>query len=51
MCLQRLGVTTLGELTQRSEAELLAIKNFGQTSLNEIKRQLGAHGLTLRPPG
>jgi DNA-directed RNA polymerase subunit alpha len=47
-CLQRLGVTTLGELTVRSEAELLAIKNFGQTSLTEIKRQLALHGISLR---
>jgi len=48
--LQRLGITTLGELTQRSEAELMTIKNFGQTSLAEIKRQLEAHGLSLRGP-
>jgi len=47
-CLQRLGIATLGELMQRSEAELLAIKNFGQTSLTEIKRQLANFGLTLR---
>lgn len=47
-CLQRLGIATLGELMQRSEAELLAIKNFGQTSLTEIKRQLALFGLTLR---
>ena len=46
--LQRLGVSTLGELAQRSEAELVAIKNFGQTSLSEIKRQLGVHGFSLR---
>jgi DNA-directed RNA polymerase subunit alpha len=46
--LQRLGVTTLGELAQRTEAELVAVKNFGQTSLAEIKRQLAAHGLWLR---
>jgi len=50
-CLQRLGITTLGELTVRSEAELLAIKNFGQTSLTEIKRQLAAHGISLRESG
>jgi len=49
-CLQRLGVQTLGELTVHSEAELLAIKNFGQTSLTEIKRQLAVHGLSLRLP-
>jgi len=46
--LQRLGITSLGELTQRSEAELMTIKNFGQTSLAEIKRQLEAHGMSLR---
>ena len=50
-CLQRLGIATLGELMQRSEAELLAIKNFGQTSLTEIKRQLALFGLTLRLSG
>lgn len=47
-CLQRLGITTLGELTQRTEAELMAIKNFGQTSLIEIKRRLAELGLSLR---
>jgi DNA-directed RNA polymerase subunit alpha len=47
--LQRLGVATIGDLTMRSEAELMAIKNFGQTSLNEIKRQLASVGLSLRP--
>jgi len=47
-CLQRLGISTIGDLIQRSEPELLAIKNFGQTSLTEIKRQLANFGLTLR---
>lgn len=46
--LQRLGITTLGELAFRSESELLTIKNFGQTSLSEIKRQLALYGLSLR---
>jgi DNA-directed RNA polymerase subunit alpha len=48
-CLQRLGLSTLGELAMRSESELLTTKNFGQTSLTEIKRQLAIHGLSLRP--
>ena len=48
---QRLGITTVGELSIRSEPELINIKNFGQTSLMEIKRQLAAHGLSLRQPG
>lgn len=47
-CLQRLGITTLGELANRSEAELLASKNFGQTSLAEIKLRLVENGLSLR---
>jgi DNA-directed RNA polymerase subunit alpha len=47
-CLQRLGISTLGELSSRSEQELLSIKNFGQTSLNEIKRRLTELGMSLR---
>ena len=47
-CLLRLGINTIGELTIRSEAELLAIKNFGMTSLLEIKQQLAETGLALR---
>ncbi|MBU0717461.1 MAG: tetratricopeptide repeat protein [Planctomycetes bacterium] len=47
-CLQSLGVATLGELAMRSEAELMATKNFGQTSLSEIKRQLAIYGLSFR---
>lgn len=46
--LQRLGIATLGELAERSEAELMSVKNFGLTSLNEIKRALVAYGLSLR---
>ncbi len=48
--LMRLGVTTLGELAQRSEPELMSIKNFGMTSLTEIKRQLTMYGMSLRRP-
>ncbi len=46
--LQRLNINTVGELAQRTEQELLACKNFGQTSLNEIKHQLAQYGLSLR---
>jgi DNA-directed RNA polymerase subunit alpha len=46
--LQRLNINTIGELASRTEAELLGCKNFGQTSLNEIKQQLGTFGLGLR---
>lgn len=47
-CLQRLNLVTLGDLVNKTEAELLATKNFGQTSLNEIKAKLAEFGLTLR---
>jgi DNA-directed RNA polymerase subunit alpha len=47
-CLQRLNVRTIGDLTHKTEAELLGCKNFGVTSLNEIKRTLNNLGLSLR---
>src|SRR3954447_793881 len=46
--LQRLNINTVAELSSRTEAELLGCKNFGQTSLNEIKQQLASFGLGLR---
>jgi len=47
-CLQKLNMRTLGELIQKTEAELLGCKNFGVTSLNEIKKALTNFGLSLR---
>jgi DNA-directed RNA polymerase subunit alpha len=47
-CMNRLGITSLGELIQRSADELLEAKNFGQTSLTEVREKLGHYGLTLR---
>ncbi len=46
--LQRLNINTLGDLAARTEDELLGCKNFGQTSLNEIKQQLTTFGMSLR---
>ncbi len=46
--LQRLNINLLGELSSRTEDELLGCKNFGQTSLNEIKQQLATFGMSLR---
>jgi DNA-directed RNA polymerase subunit alpha len=46
--LQRLNVRTLGELASKTEAELLACRNFGQTSLNEVQQRLAEYGLNLR---
>jgi len=47
-CMNRLGITTLGELVHRTADELLSAKNFGVTSLNEIRDKLAEHGLKLR---
>jgi DNA-directed RNA polymerase subunit alpha len=46
--LQRLNINLLSELASKTEDELLGCKNFGQTSLNEIKQQLGTFGMSLR---
>jgi DNA-directed RNA polymerase subunit alpha len=46
-CLQRMNIHSLGDLARLTEEELLASKNFGETSLQEIKEVLGARGLRL----
>ena len=46
--LQRLNIQTVGELAAKSEEELLSCKNFGQTSLNEIRQILASFGIGLR---
>jgi len=46
-CLQKMGVRTLGDLTRTTEQELLASKNFGETSLVEIRDMLHSKGLDL----
>jgi len=46
-CLRNANITTIGELVQRTEAELMKTKNFGKKSLQEIKDELGRIGLTL----
>lgn len=46
-CLQAMRINTLGDLTEVSEQELLAGKNFGETSLTEIRELLAAHGLRI----
>ncbi|MFN9853185.1 MAG: DNA-directed RNA polymerase subunit alpha C-terminal domain-containing protein [Planctomycetota bacterium] len=46
-CMQKMGIRTLGDLTRVSEQTLLSSKNFGETSLVEIKEMLTARGLSL----
>ena len=47
-CLIKLNLRTIGEVIGKTEAELLGCKNFGVTSLNEIKDRLSGYGLSLR---
>jgi DNA-directed RNA polymerase subunit alpha len=46
-CLKNANITTIRELVQRTEQEMLKTKNFGRKSLNEIKEILAAMGLSL----
>jgi len=46
-CLQKMGIHTLGDLARTTEQEILESKNFGETSLTEIKEMLESQGLTL----
>lgn len=47
-CLKREGIHTVGELTARSEADLMDIRNFGQKSITEVKERLVDLGLSLK---
>jgi DNA-directed RNA polymerase subunit alpha len=47
-CLKREGINTVGDLRQKSEAELMDIRNFGQKSIDEVKGKLAELGLSLR---
>ncbi|MDA1265735.1 MAG: tetratricopeptide repeat protein [Planctomycetota bacterium] len=46
-CLNKMDIMTLGDLVKKTEAELLSYKNFGETSLAEIKEILGSKSLRL----
>ncbi len=47
-CMSRLGIQTIGELVRRSADELLECKNFGVTSLKEIRERLQVFSIKLR---
>ena len=47
-CLKREGVNTVGDLVQKTEAELMDIRNFGQKSIDEVKAKLVELGLDLK---
>lgn len=47
-CLKRAGITTVMELTQRSEDEMMKVRNLGKKSLKEVKEKLAEIGLHFR---
>ena len=47
-CLKRAGITTVMELTQKSEDEMMKVRNLGKKSLKEVKEKLAANGLHFR---
>ena len=47
-CLKREGIHTVGELVNRSEADLLDIRNFGSKSIDEVKAKLVSMGMNLK---
>ena len=46
-CLKNADIQFIGQLVQKTDAEMLKTKNFGRKSLNEIKALLSEHELTL----
>ena len=46
-CLRRGGIATVGELASKTEKDLMALRNFGQKSMQEINDRLEGLGLTL----
>jgi DNA-directed RNA polymerase subunit alpha len=46
-CLESENIRTVRDLVQRTEDQLLEVRNFGETTLNEVKEKLSDHGLRL----
>lgn len=47
-CLKRAGIQTVLELTEKTEEEMMKVKNLGKKSLKEIKEKLAALGLSFK---
>ena len=48
-CLKRAAINTVEELTQKSEEDMMKVRNLGKKSLDEVKAKLEELGLGLRP--
>jgi len=47
-CLKRAGITTVAELTERTEGEMMKVRNLGKKSLKEVKEKLSSMGLAFK---
>ena len=47
-CLRRAGINTVEELTQKTEEDMMKVRNLGKKSLDEVKKKLSDLGLSLR---
>jgi len=47
-CLKRAGINTVGELTQKTDEDMIKVRNLGKKSLEEVKQKLAAVGLSLK---
>jgi DNA-directed RNA polymerase subunit alpha len=48
-CLKRAGINTVGQLTQKTEEDMMKVRNLGRKSLEEVQSKLAALGLSLKP--
>lgn len=48
-CLKRAGINTVEELTEKSEEDMMKVRNLGKKSLEEVQQKLAELGLGLRP--
>ena len=47
-CLKRAGINTVQELTQKTEEDMMKVRNLGRKSLEEVQAKLAELGLSLR---
>ena len=47
-CLKRAGINTVEELTQKTEEEMMKVRNLGRKSLEEVQQKLAALDLSLK---
>ena len=48
-CLKRASINTVEELTEKTEEDMMKVRNLGKKSLDEVKKKLAELGLSLRP--